>query len=208
MPPKQAPKAPFCIGLLGGVASGKSTVAAELERLGAVVLDADRLAHEVLAEPAVARAVRARLGEGIEAADGSLDRKKIAALVFADRELKAWLEAQIHPRVREKILAGIAAAGTTGKRAVVLDVPLLAEGPLLALCDTTIFVAAPESVREARAQEERGWAAGELAKREAHQRDLEEKQRLAKHVIENSGSLEELRTKVRRWFESNSLQKP
>lgn len=204
--PKARDKRPLCIGLLGGVASGKSTVARALERLGATVLDADRLAHEVLEEPQVAAAVRAKFGPGVEAADGSLDRKKIASRVFADETLRKWLEAQIHPRVRERIREGIDAARAAGKSLVVLDVPLLAEGGLIALCDTTLFVAAPAEQREARARRERGWQPGETARRESRQAALEDKRRLAQHEIENSGSIEELETKVRVWLD-NLLKK-
>lgn len=186
---------------MGGVASGKSTAARELDRLGAVVLDADRLAHEALESPSIAAAVVGKFGKEIVLPDGSLNRKKIAARVFEDIALRRWLESLLHPQVREKIDAGLAQAAKEGRRVVVLDVPLLAEAGLLDRCDTTLFIEASPSLREARAQSARGWAPGELAQREKNQADLEKKRQLAKHVIENSGSVKELESKIRSWLD-------
>jgi dephospho-CoA kinase len=147
------------VGLVGRMAAGKSTVARMFGALGAHVIDADGLAHEVLDEPQVRRAVTDRFGAGVCGADGRVDRKRLATIVFAgsaaaERAL-ADLEAIVHPRVRERMEAGLAdhrraeAAGG-GPRVVVLDVPLLVQAGWADACDRIVVVECEESVRRQR----------------------------------------------------------
>lgn len=173
-------------GLIGGIASGKSFVAALLAERGAVVLDADRYAHAVLDEPEVRAALIERWGAGIEMADGSLDRGEIAQRVFGETEQavaeRQFLEGLIHPRVRERLREELQAARERGAPAAVLDIPLLIEAHWADECDAVLFVDTPAGVRQARAAE-RGWTPEELARREAAQTPVEVKRAGAAAVI-------------------------
>jgi dephospho-CoA kinase len=186
--------------VLGGIASGKSRVAELLAGPRGVVIDADRLAHEALDEPAVRERIRARFGPGVFGSAGGVDRGLLAREVFGDPGARAALEGWVHPRVRERIAAALARARQEGAARVVLDVPLLLENEgqhgLLALCDRLVFVDAPAEARERRAMAARGWAAEELARREAAQLPLAEKRARAQHVIENDGDLAALAAAV------------
>lgn len=180
------------LGLLGGVGSGKSTVAGLLARRGLLVLDADAEARAVIELPEVRTALAARFGADIVDPSGELDRARLAARAFADPAATADLNAVVHPRVRERLLAALTAAGD---RPVVLDVPLLLESPLAALVTRWILVDTPEAQRESRIAG-RGWPAGERARREARQSDLSAKRSRAGHVLENRGPIEHLERQV------------
>lgn len=193
------------LGLLGGVASGKSLVAGQLERLGAGVLDADRAGHEVLRMPEVERAARERWGEAVFGPDGHIDRPKLAAIVFAPPpkgpEERRFLEELTHPRigrVLEEEAKGLAAAGFP---AAILDAPLLLEAGWDSLCDRLIFVDAPRQLRLARALA-RGWSEKEFAGREGVQESLDSKRKRADVVVENSGSPEETQAQIERLWPS------
>lgn len=193
------------LGLLGGIASGKSTVGRLLAGPRGVVIDADALAHEILDAPELVRRIRERFGDEVIGADGRPDREALARLVFAPGTGKAALaELQdwIHPRVRARILVLLSEARTAGVPRIVLDVPLLLEregedqGGLVAQCDALVFVDSDDGEREERARRTRGWGPGEVALRESWQLPLEEKRRRADHVIQNNGTLEELERNV------------
>lgn len=186
------------IGLVGGIASGKSTVARLFAEQGAAVLDADAMAHACLERPNIRAAIAARFGPGVLDSQGSIDRKALGSIVFDDPQARRDLEALVHPCVTEALrarLAEMAAAGSP--RAVVLDVPLLFESGLDALCDTVVFVDTPIEVRRERAQRERGWDAGELDRREKNQQSTEHKKARADSMIRNLGSIEPLRAQTR-----------
>ena len=185
---------PVIIGLLGGIASGKSTVASLLGELGARVVDADRIAHEVLADPETASEIAAIFGDDALDESGRPDRSRIARAAFSDGEKLARLEAVLHPRIRLRMEDEIRAAA--GAKALVLDAPLLLEGGLVALADVVVYVEAPEAERVRRAEAERDWEPGEIARREARQAPLREKRRRAEKVILNNGSPEELSRRV------------
>jgi dephospho-CoA kinase len=192
------------VGLLGGIGSGKSTVASLLAESGAEVVDADRLAHEVLRTPEGRSRVVSRFGREVLGPDGELDRKRLAAVVFADRRSLEDLNAIIHPAVLEEILARVRSHRAGARRGagsasglLVLDVPLLSESPLRNDCDALVFVDAEREVRQERLRV-RGWDSGELERRESFQAPLEEKSRMAGFRIDNSGSLEETRAAVGR----------
>lgn len=180
------------LGLLGGVAAGKSAVARAMEARGLLRLDADAVAREVVAEPRVLAALSERFGPGILAPDGSLDRAALAASAFGSEADTAALNALVHPEVRRRLREQVAAAG---ERPLVLDVPLLLGSPLEDLVDTWIFVSSPEAAREERAAG-RGWELGERARREARQADLAAKRARADHVLENHGTIEDLERSV------------
>lgn len=175
---------PLCIGLFGGIAAGKSTVSDLLRAKGAALIDADKVAHTCLDEPEVKRRLVAAFGERILDVAGEIARPALAASAFASPESAQRLNAIVHPAVSERMAAGIAAHHAAGVQVVVLDGALLIEAGWGDRCDLRLFVDAPESVREQRAQE-RGWAPGERAKRESRQVSLEAKQTAADAIIRN-----------------------
>lgn len=147
------------VGIVGKIGAGKSTVAGMLADLGAEVVDADRIAHEVLGGEAVRAAVRSRFGEGVVVADGSVDRRALAKIVFGPGPEHAAalrdLEAIVHPPVRERIAARLEAAargtaGAEGRRVVVLDVPLLVKSGWVDVCDVVVVLACDDGVRHGR----------------------------------------------------------
>ncbi|MEY3163098.1 MAG: Cmm like protein, partial [Planctomycetota bacterium] len=175
------------LGLLGGVASGKSTVAGLFAQRGLVHVDADQVARTVSEDPGILGAIRAALGPGALGPDGRLDRPAVARLVFSDPVLRQRLEEITHPPVRRRILAELAAARARGE-SVLLDVPLLLEGGLIDQCDAAVFVAADRAERLRRAAL-RGWGPDELDRRERAQAPLAEKQARARFTVDNGGSL-------------------
>jgi dephospho-CoA kinase len=182
---------PLTIGLTGGIAAGKSEALAAFERLGAATISSDAVVHELLdSEPLLGRLTE-RWGEEI-APGGRVDRTKIGEIVFADPEQLKWLEAQIHPLVGERIGSWLGALGGDVAIAVV-EVPLLFEGEMAPVFDTTVAVVTSDEVRRGRA-EARGHAL--VGEREARQLTQEEKAALADHVIENEGSLEDLERRL------------
>jgi dephospho-CoA kinase len=188
------------IGIVGGVASGKSLVSQQLAELGAGVLDADRAGHEVLAnDPDVRPELLSRWGPTVLADDGSVDRRAIAARVFADSAAadREFLEHLLHPRIRRRLDQQRKKFAAEGRPAVVLDAPLLVEALWGPMCDVVVFVDTPREVRLARAHE-RGWSDAEFSRRESAQWPVEEKRRLADVVLSNSGSADDLRAAVRR----------
>lgn len=191
------------IGILGGVASGKSEVARLLREAGAGVLDADRVGHEVLRLAEVERAARDRWGDAVFDAAGRIDRGRLAAIVFAPppdgpRE-RAELEKLTHPRIAERIERERERLAAAGCPAAVLDAPLLLEANWDRLCDRLVYVEAPRDVRLARALR-RGWSRAEFAAREDAQAPVEQKRGRADLIIENSGDLEETRNEVLRFW--------
>jgi dephospho-CoA kinase len=179
--------APFTIGLTGGIAAGKSEALAAFERLGAATLSSDAVVHELLdSEP-----LRGRLVErwGAEIAPGEeIDRAKVGEIVFADPEQLSWLEAQIHPLVRERTAEWLTTL-PAGTEVAVVEVPLLFEAGSHGVFDTTVAVVTADELRRRRA-EARGHAL--VGEREARQLSQEEKAERAEHVVENDGSLEDL----------------
>ena len=197
------------IGLTGGIASGKSAVAAELERLGAVVLDADEAAHEVINCPSVQSALVERWGDSIVTADGQIDRAAVAERVFADDEKGRseldFLEKTLHPRIRDQFDSTLAALSEAGTRVAVIDAPLLLEAGWESLCDGLVFVESPRADRLERASR-RNWTEDEFAKREAHQLPIADKRSRSTHTLVNPGTLAGLRDEVARFWASLELQ--
>jgi dephospho-CoA kinase len=198
--PSRAPSPTIVLGVLGGIASGKSAVARMLAGPEGEVIDADELAHRALERPEVLEEVRARFGDEVFDAEGRPDRAAIARIAFRSADHRRALEGWIHPVVRVRIRELLTAARSRGVPRVVLDVPLLleneAEHGLASLCDELVFVDSDEAERERRVMRDRGWSPGEMARREASQLPLEEKRERAHHVIENNGDLERLKAAV------------
>ncbi|MBK9128394.1 MAG: dephospho-CoA kinase [Phycisphaerales bacterium] len=189
------------IGLTGAIGSGKSRVAAALAELGCLVIDSDKLGHEVTEQPDVIRELTAWWGPDILRPDGRLDRRKIAQIVFADRAEKSRLEALVHPLIAERRRAMIAGVDThSAIKAIVLDSPLLLESNLACECDAVVFVHASDQQRLRRVRE-RGWDAQELARRERWQLPVREKRARADFVIDNDGSPEAIGPQAARVLE-------
>ena len=186
---------PVRVGLTGGIASGKSTVSAVLRELGAVVIDADQLARDVVAAgtPGLA-AVVAEFGPGVLTEDGELDRPAMAKIVFNDDAARKRLEGIIHPLVFEEV-ARLESAAPEGA-VVVHDIPLLAESGRADSFDAVVVVDAPREVQLARMVQDRGWTPDDAESRMAAQSSREDRLAIATYVVENSGSLEELRRQV------------
>lgn len=182
------------VGLTGGIGSGKSTVAAMLARRGAVVIDADAIAREVVAQgtPALAALVE-RFGPGILDSAGNLDRKALAALAFADEESRKALEAITHPAIGEEFLRRI--SGAPEGSIVVHDVPLLVEGGMAERYAAVIVVEAPREVRLDRL-EQRGIDRADAEARMAAQATDAERREVATWVVDNSGDLQALDAQV------------
>ncbi len=193
------------IGILGGVASGKSFVSGELARLGAGVLDADGAGHEVLRMPAIAAAARGKWGDEIFTPDGQIDRKCLAQIVFSPppegpRQRK-YLEELTHPEIGRLLGQQARRLSEAGTVAAILDAPLLLEAGWDKFCGRLIFVDAPRELRLRRALA-RGWSEKEFAVREGAQGDLESKRGRADVVVDNSGSPEQTRDQVQRLWHS------
>jgi dephospho-CoA kinase len=182
-------------GLTGGVASGKSTVSAMLDELGAVVIDADVLAREAVAPGTDGlREVVEAFGPEVLTDAGELDRPAMGAIVFADAEKRRILEGIIHPRVRARGAEIEAAAGRDD--VVVHDIPLLAETGQAASFDVVIVVDVPTETQVQRMVELRGMTQEDAEARVAAQASREERLAIATHVVDNTGTLEELRRRV------------
>lgn len=184
------------VGLIGGMGSGKSRVAEEFRRRGACTISGDELGHEALRQPEIkARAVE-RWGRGVLNAEGEIDRRKVAAIVFAEpAELKA-LEALSFPFIKERVRAEIERARSAGCPLVILDAAVLLEARWREVCDRVAFVDAPRAERLRRLKEQRGWTEAEVSARERVQLPLEEKAARADDVIDNSGTEADLAQQV------------
>ena len=186
------------VGLTGGIASGKTTVARILERLGAAIVDADVLAREVV-EPGQAawHDIVTTFGGEVLQSDQTLDRQKLRAIIFNNPAARKQLEAIIHPRVRALAAQRIREHTAAGYAVVVYVVPLLFEGNLQDGLRPVILVACDVNVQRQRLVE-RDQLDGTAAQKHIDaQMSLEDKRRLADYVIENNGSLADLERQVR-----------
>jgi dephospho-CoA kinase len=184
------------VGLTGGIGTGKSTVARLLASRGAVIVDADAIAREVVAPgtPGLAEVV-AEFGEGVLQADGTLDRPGLGRIVFADPVALRKLEAITHPKISAESARRISEAESRGAPLLVHDIPLLVENGLPETFDEVLVVEAPDEVRLERLAY-RGLPREQALERMRSQATNEARRAAATHLIDNGGSLAELRARV------------
>lgn len=185
------------IGLTGGIASGKSTVAAILARLGAAVINADELSREVVQPGKEAwKEIVDLFGPEILQKDNTLDRRKLRKIVFDRPAARKQLEAIIHPRVRALAEAKIQELAAAGHSVIVYEVPLLFEVQLHHWLRPVILVACDATTQKTRLRQRDRLTETEAQKHIKAQMSLDEKRKLADYIIENNGSFEELEHRV------------
>jgi dephospho-CoA kinase len=195
------------IGIVGGVASGKSTVADCFRQLGGLVIDGDQVGHQVLRRPEVVAALRDRWGDGILDAAGQISRRTVAQRVFEPtargREDLAYLESLVHPKIGDEIRQRARAGRTDPAVAmVIVDAAVLFETGWDRLCDHVLFIDTPADERRRRARQ-RGWTDDQFDRREAAQWPVDTKRSRADSVLPNLGSAAETCQNVRRWCEQH-----
>jgi dephospho-CoA kinase len=184
-------------GLTGGIGSGKSTVAELLEEYGVPVVSADELSRVVVAPGSEGlRLVVEKFGPEILGDDGGLDRRRMASVVFRDPERRRELEAILHPRIRDRFEQVLDALEKAGHEVAVYEVPLLFERNLQGEMKAVILVTAPMDARVARVRARDDVTETEVRARIAAQMDEDQKRRRADYIIENNGSLDDLRREV------------
>jgi dephospho-CoA kinase len=191
------------IGVTGGIATGKSTVDSLLAAHGAAVIDADLLAREIVlpGQPALAE-VAQRFGADMLLPDGTLDRARLGALVFADPDARRDLEQITHPRITALMQERIAQALAGPAPLVAVDIPLLFENAREPLFDGVLLVYAPRDVQVRRMRERNGLDADAAAQRLAAQLPIDEKRDRATWIIDNSSGLEVTSRAVDAWWEA------
>jgi dephospho-CoA kinase len=185
------------IGLTGGIASGKSTVATMLKDLDIPIIDADEEAR-VAVEPGKEAYTKivAHFGEEIISEDGSIDRAKLGAIIFHNKEKRNLLNSIVHPAVREQMLEKKEHYKQQGYLYIVMDIPLLFESQLTAMVDKVIVVYVDEDIQLKRLMQRNGFTEVEAKARIASQMPLREKRELADAVINNNGSVEETKKQL------------
>ena len=186
------------VGIVGGVASGKSTVAEIFGEHGASVISADEIGHQALRDPAIIQTIAKRWGGDVINSSGEIDRQQLAAAVFPDdgnRDALDCLEQITHPYIKNCVRAEIDRLHATGTEVVILDAALLLESGWDSMCQNIVFIDTSAEVREKFAAM-RHWTKQELFRRESHQHSLEEKRSAADIVICNDGSLDSLRKEI------------
>lgn len=185
------------VGLVGGIGSGKSRVAAAFAARGARVVSGDDLAHEALRQPEVKEQIAGRWGRDVFDDKGEVARGRLAAVVFKDPEERRALEAMVHPWIRSRIRQQVEEARRDpALRLVVLDAAIMLEAGWNGICDRLVFIDAPKEERLRRVAGQRGWTAADLEARERAQLPLTAKAARADHALDNSGSLERLGRQV------------
>jgi len=189
------------VGIVGGIGSGKSTVARVFEDLGCVISDSDAEAKAMLFDPEIRGLLTNRWGDGVLDGAGEIDRAEIGRVVFADEAEREWLESVIHPRLHSMRADLRLLAAQSGATGFVIDAPLLFEAGLESECDAVIFVECPQKERLRRVMESRGWDADELARREKTQLPLDEKRQRSDYLVINAGDRVSMEARVREVFD-------
>ena len=191
------------IGILGGIGSGKSTVAAEFAKLGCAVVDADKIAHELLDEDDVREKMVGLFGQGILDSAGKIDHKKLAAIVFADAEKLSSLNQIIHPLVLERVeqlikqyQTQVPAVREPPVQAIVLDIPLLAEVGWEKWCDKLVFIECKQHLRVERAKKMGIFDENQIKIRENFQISLDNKATVSDNTIDNNSDFSALAGQV------------
>ncbi|MBI1311648.1 dephospho-CoA kinase [bacterium] len=192
--PVSSSSQPPVVGLLGGIGSGKSAIARGLAgHFKTVVIDADRIGHQVLTFPGVISLLRQAFGDAIFDGD-QVDRKCLASAVFGDEpshlQARCTLEQIVHPEI-ERVAQSQIAAAEASTELIVLDAAVMLEAGWDRLCDFLVFIETPFEDRLNRIHEQRDWTDDEIQRREASQLPLDEKRKAADFVVDNSGSLEQ-----------------
>jgi dephospho-CoA kinase len=189
------------LGLTGGIACGKSTAAKMFVELGCIVIDADKVAREVVrpGEEGLELAVQ-RFGKGILDPNGELDRKALGAIVFADEQARLDLNSILHPRIRSRMEEKKQAAKLLKPPCIIMDIPLLFESKLKHTVEAVTVVYVPESLQLTRLMLRDGLTKDEAQARIDSQLGIEEKRKLADYVIDNSGSIEATHQQVLQLF--------
>jgi dephospho-CoA kinase len=190
------------IGLIGGMGSGKSLVAAQMARHGGRIISGDLLGHEALGQPKIRERLIEYWGSEILDANGIIDRRKVAALVFADADQRRKLERVVHPWIGRRIEEEIARARADDSVPfIVVDAAIMLETGWNKVCDRLVYVDASGEARLRRLGEQRQWTAEEVEAREQAQMPLCEKRKFADEVVDNSGTPEQLAQQVDRLLE-------
>lgn len=196
----------YILGLTGGIASGKSTVSAYLAQNGALIIDADLIARQVVAKKSSGlKQIVAKFGGEILTASGELDRKKLGKLVFSNKELLKALTDITGPLIRVEILREIEAAKKAQVKLVVLDIPLLFETGYQTLCDKVMVVTIPSKLQLERVMKRDNLSAAEARKRIANQLPASKRNELADVLIDNSKSVAETYQQVLKWLKIEAL---
>ena len=196
----------YILGLTGGIASGKSTVSAYLAQNGALIIDADLIARQVVAKKSSGlKQIVAKFGGEILTASGELDRKKLGKLVFSNKELLKALTDITGPLIRAEILREIEAAKKAQVKLVVLDIPLLFETGYQTLCDKVMVVTIPSKLQLERVMKRDNLSAAEARKRIANQLPASKRNELAEVLIDNSKSVAETYQQVLKWLKIEAL---
>lgn len=195
------------IGLTGGIASGKSTVSAYLVAMGAVLIDADQIAREVVlpGSPALSK-IQQIFGDEVITAEGLLNRKKLGELVFADESSRKQLEGILHPEIRTIMMQRMRLfEDENPRRLVVVDVPLLYESNLASMFEMVLLVYVPREIQLERLEQRDGLSRGQAEERLAAQMPIDQKAQLADLVIDNSGTPEETEAQVQQFWREKGL---
>ena len=193
------------VGLTGGIASGKSTVAKMFEKKGAVVFDADVMARDVVGvgEPAWEEIVD-HFGTGILLKSGDINREKLGHIIFSDDSARNKLNAIVHPRVWEKMIEGIDALKkhhSAGGKVIIFDVPLLIETGMHDLVDVVVLVDVPVDIQKKRLENRDGLTDREMEDRLSSQMSVEKKKQYVDFTINNGGGLDKTRAQVEEFWD-------
>jgi len=192
------------VGIVGGIASGKSSAAKMFKEHGAVLLSGDEIGHQILGEPEIVKAAEERWGRSVIDQNGKIDRHRLAAIVFSEKESReelTFLEKLTHPHIKTRLLAEIDRLRTAGTSVVILDAALLLETGWYSMCEKIVFIDASEENREKYAAR-RNWTKQELIRRESRQLSLKKKRAAADFQICNNGSIESMREEISRVWDS------